>query len=254
MGTHLKKFATHAEYEAFVNSGITYWPNVSVCEDRTEAHYNNNGTIVNPSGDTPTPSGDTHPFVEIAGIKWATMNVGATAETDFGLYFAWAETDGYTIDDVDQHERDFDNTEYKYFEYPDVTKYNGNDEKMRLESGDDAVIAAWGNDWRTPTYEELQSLLNATTCVWTTDYKSTGVKGVIVTDKTDNTKQLFFPAAGILYNVYYTGSVGKYAAVWSSDRSDYQENAHYLHLGDDKTEVETEKRWFGMPLRGVKIN
>ena len=31
-----------------------------------------------------------------SGTLWATMNVGASSETDYGLYFAWGETQGYT--------------------------------------------------------------------------------------------------------------------------------------------------------------
>ena len=55
MGTHTKVFNTHSEYQAFISSGITYLPNVSVCEDNYDLHVNDNGTIVNPSGETPTP-------------------------------------------------------------------------------------------------------------------------------------------------------------------------------------------------------
>ena len=34
------------------------------------------------------------------GTKWANMNVGAEKPEDFGLYFAWGETDGYEYDTV----------------------------------------------------------------------------------------------------------------------------------------------------------
>jgi hypothetical protein len=30
-----------------------------------------------------------------SGTLWAKMNVGASTETDTGLYFAWGETQGY---------------------------------------------------------------------------------------------------------------------------------------------------------------
>lgn len=35
-----------------------------------------------------------------SGTLWAKWNVGATSETDTGLYFAWGETQGYTADQV----------------------------------------------------------------------------------------------------------------------------------------------------------
>ena len=33
-------------------------------------------------------------------VKWASMNVGAEKESDYGLYFAWGETTGYTGSDT----------------------------------------------------------------------------------------------------------------------------------------------------------
>jgi hypothetical protein len=38
------------------------------------------------------PESNGHDYVEIGGIKWATMNVGATKVTDVGLYFQWGDT------------------------------------------------------------------------------------------------------------------------------------------------------------------
>ena len=49
---HTKKFATHADYEEFIHGGGTmYMPNVSVCEDTHEVHFNSNGTIDRPEYD-----------------------------------------------------------------------------------------------------------------------------------------------------------------------------------------------------------
>lgn len=31
-----------------------------------------------------------------SGLKWANMNIGAEKETDYGLYFQWGNTVGYT--------------------------------------------------------------------------------------------------------------------------------------------------------------
>ena len=46
-----------------------------------------------------TPMLSLYEFVDLglpSGLKWATTNVGASAPEDFGLYFAWGETEGYT--------------------------------------------------------------------------------------------------------------------------------------------------------------
>lgn len=39
-----------------------------------------------------------HAFVDLdlpSGTLWATMNIGASSETDAGLFFQWGDTQGY---------------------------------------------------------------------------------------------------------------------------------------------------------------
>ena len=46
-----------------------------------------------------TPIQSLYEFVDLglpSGLKWASCNVGAEKPEDFGLYFAWGETEGYT--------------------------------------------------------------------------------------------------------------------------------------------------------------
>lgn len=131
---YLRKFDNHAAYEA-AQSGLIL-PNVSLCVQENEVHYN-------PS--SPVPS---HDYVEIGGIKWATMNVGATGVTDYGLFFQWADTQGYTAAQVGSGEgkKAFTWNDYKYTNDGGSTmsKYNSTDGKAVLEASDDAVNAAWG--------------------------------------------------------------------------------------------------------------
>ena len=50
-----------------------------------------------------TDSGPEHEYVDLGfpnGTLWATMNVGANSETDYGLYFQWGDTQGYTAEQV----------------------------------------------------------------------------------------------------------------------------------------------------------
>ena len=55
-----------------------------------------------------------HEYIEIGGIKWATMNVGADKPTDSGLYFAWGEIVGYTAEQINKEEKTFGWADYKY--------------------------------------------------------------------------------------------------------------------------------------------
>ena len=91
MAIYLKKFSTHAEYDAYINGSGAILPNVSICTTEGDVHYN-------PS--SPTPPTPSHDYVEIGGLKWATMNVGANNITDAGLYFQWGDTQGYTAAQV----------------------------------------------------------------------------------------------------------------------------------------------------------
>ena len=45
-------------------------------------------------------------------VKWATCNVGASSPEEYGLYFAWGETTGYTGEQVTSGVRRFIDNEY----------------------------------------------------------------------------------------------------------------------------------------------
>jgi hypothetical protein len=164
-----------------------------------------------------------HDYVEIGGLKWATMNVGATGVTDTGLYFQWGDISGYTASQVGSGEgqKYFDWADYKYGNGTSspgatgMTKYNATDSLTVLEASDDAAVANWGGSWRMPTTAEFQALGAAVNTAWTNDYQSTGIKGIICTAKDGSGAQLFFPAAGLCDSgsVQRVGGNGCY---WSS--------------------------------------
>lgn len=241
MSKYLKKFDTAAQYTAAQSSLIL--PNVSLVTENNTVHYN---------PFTPTPQ---HDYVEIGGVKWATMNVGANSITDTGLYFQWGDTQGYTAAQVGSGEgqKYFSENDCIYYNDGSYTKYNSTDSKITLEAGDDAVKAAWGGNWRMPTVSEYIALGAATTSAWTSSYEGSGVSGLVLTDKTDSSKVLFFPAAGSAYygSVDYVGSYGYY---WSSSlNADCGDSyAYYLLFGDGSVHWGYGgSRYYGCPVRGV---
>jgi hypothetical protein len=208
----------------------------------------NNTVHYNPST-PPTPS---HDFVEIGGIKWATMNVGANSVTDTGLYFQWGDTQGYTAAQVGEGEgqKYFGEDDCIYYNDGSYTKYNEGDSLITLESTDDAVKAAWGGNWRMPTVSEFIALGEAVNTAWT---QVNGVSGLMCTDKTDETKTLFFPACGYAYygSVDY---VGDYGFCWSSSLyADYGDSGafslYFYYGGVDWGS--NGNRCSGYPVRGV---
>ena len=172
---------------------------------------------------------NSHEYVEIGGVKWATKNVGAEKETDFGLYFQHGEIQGY----------------------PHPTNLCKFDKTPKAFC--DSVKANWGDNWRMPTKEEFNALLRNTTNEWVTDYQGSSVNGRLFTDKTDNSKKLFFPAYGCCSNegVYGVGKLGFY---WSSSLDDYSVNyAWHLYFSNDVMDVGIYYgcRYYGHGIRGV---
>lgn len=199
-------------------------PNVSLCKQENEVHYN---PYVDPYKG--------HEYVEIGGLKWATMNIGASQPSDYGLYFAWGDTQGYTAEQVGSGEgqKYFGWADYKYGNGTSspgatgMTKYNATDGLTTLEAVDDAAVANWGGSWRMPTTADFQALGAAVNTAWT---QVNNVYGILCTDKTDSSKTLFFPAAGNCDDgsVEDVGDGGYYWSISLSTNN--RQNAYYLYF------------------------
>ena len=196
-----------------------------------------------------------HDYVEIAGIKWATMNVGAKSITDYGLYFAWGDTQGYTAEQVTgaTKEKEFNWGNYKFTTDGGntFTKYNSTDGKTVLDLDDDAVNAAWGGFWRMPTMEEFKALCDAVTNGTVVKQLTTkdGIYGLLLTE---GDKELFFPACGNADNGSMF-SVGRYGYYWSSLLvSSSVNNAYYLNFYNGYVNWQSnDDRYYGFAVRGV---
>lgn len=154
----IKLFTDDSEYSAFTASTTddTWLPNVSHCINENHVHYN------------PVDPYNGKAYVDLgltSGTKWAKMNVGASSETDAGLYFAWGETQGYTASQVGTGEgqKAFTWNDYKYgTSSSNLTKYNASDNKTHLELTDDAAAAKMGGDWHMPNRAQCIELFKET--------------------------------------------------------------------------------------------
>jgi uncharacterized protein (TIGR02145 family) len=247
MGKFISNFDTTAELAAFSATTEFGRPHVSLTKDNSEIHF----------FEDPYKG---HQYVEIGGLKWATMNVGANSVTDYGLYFQWGDISGYTADQVGggSGQKYFGWADYKYGNGTSspgntgMTKYNSSDGLTTLETSDDAAQANWGGSWRMPTTAEYEALGTATTSAWTADYQGSGVSGLVLTDKTDSSKVLFFPAAGGCRNGSVR-NVGSYGSYWSSSvRSSHVQSAYYLYFdSSDVSWQDNLSRYNGIAVRGV---
>ena len=188
-----------------------------------------------------------HEYVDLglpSGTLWATCNVGAEKPEDYGLYFAWGETKGYTGDTSDGRLFNWDN--YKWGKKDALTKYTGSDGKAELYDADDAATANWGGKWRMPTLNEIYELLDNTTHKWVTQ---NGVNGRLFTAANGNS--IFLPASGYRSGRYLVevGSVGYY---WSSllyeSRPAY---AFFLYFLSDNADRDYGNRCYGKSVRPV---
>ena len=193
-----------------------------------------------------------HEYVDLglpSGTLWATCNVGANTQEDFGDYFAWGETLPKDI---------YDWKSYKYgnYERKELTKYctdscyglNGFvDNKTLLEPIDDAATANWGADWRMPTKEEWEELYQKTTCTWTTQ---NGVEGRLLTGRNGNS--IFLPTTGFfLDGELICLGLGIY---WSSSlHKGFPERGWSFHYDLDECHVcGTYERSRGQVVRAVR--
>lgn len=148
-----------------------------------------------------------------SGTLWATANIGADKPSDVGLYFAWGNKKGYTAEQIEKDELTFNWYDYKFSINGSNTTFNKYaDCGGKLQLRDDAAHINMGGDWRIPTPEQIQELIDNTTSKWT---KLNGVKGRLFISKVDDTKSIFIPATGYAYNGAV--QVAKYfGGIWSS--------------------------------------
>ena len=155
-----------------------------------------------------------------SGTKWATMNVGASKPSDFGLYFQWGSNSNFS-------------------------KYNTAGDTLDLE--DDAANIHMGGDWHMPNPEQIQELIENTTSTWTTQ---DGVNGRLFTSK-KNGKSIFIPAAGYAWDGSL-GVRGDFGGVWSSVLSARDVGyGQYLFFGSGNVGLDNDTRYLGFSVRGV---
>ena len=198
---------------------------------------------------------------------WAKYNVGAkpgsTTESWYGDYFMWGDPEP-----ADNKICDWNNYKYTNGSPGHLIKYCTNiaywdgkgkpDNKLTLDEEDDMANANMGGDWKMPTKEQLQELIDNTTSEWVKNYKGiSGLNGILFTSKTnDNT--LFIPAAGLRNNSTILRA-GQNVKIWSSTlrSSTYasysDSSAYYLDSSSNDTDFYSNYRCLGFSVRGVMI-
>lgn len=138
-----------------------------------------------------------HKYVDLglpSGLKWATCNIGANKPEEYGDYFAWGEI----------------STKTKYGYGSNYTKNNMKDISGCVQY--DAATANWGGNWRMPTKDEFQELID--NCIWKWREQN-GINGYEIIGL--NCNSIFLPSAGKWYGNEYGFTMEGYDGYyWSS--------------------------------------
>ena len=219
-----------------------------------------------------------HAYVDMGnGLKWATMNIGATSEEEYGDYFAWGETEtkesytmaNYVLASIPESETNPKLNGWKFINkytfadgmtegiwYNASGEFIGDNKSIFADYNyvDDAAREHWGSTWRIPTAEEWQWLLDNCYDDHVANYKNTGINGLFLISHI-NGNELFLPEAGYRYEttLYPNTDHGRY---WSSTRSSHESDyaVSLLFGNDDPDSAKLDDdidRLFGYPIRAV---
>ena len=206
------------------------------------------------------------------GPYWAECNVGAEKPEDYGYYFWWGDTVGYTrsggtwdssssyysgVTWVSSTGQQMGSSPFSSSSCPTYGKDNATllsagyiDSTGNLVAAHDAATAHLGAPWRMPTDAEFAALIS--NCDWTWTAKN-GVNGYEVRGRGDYAdRSIFLPAAGHGYNSYLS-SPGSYGHFWSS--TPYSTNPDYAwNLRFKAGDILQYKyyRHYGRPVRPVR--
>ena len=253
--------------ENATEKGVVYTSNVSgsklyidtngmltglqACEATVTVRCKDNASIYDTCKVTVTGGGSSGGSEEVvdlglpSGLKWRSMNVGASKPEEYGNYYAWAETSpksNYASSNYKYPSTNYGDGIIVYAKY-DTTPVQG-DGKTVLEAEDDAATANLGNGWRMPTFKEFKELRENCTWTWKTQ---NGVNGMLVTGP--NGKSIFLPAGGWYDKTTLSGKT-TYGSYWTATGDGGTANAvDFVNNDKDKALV---PRCEGRSVRPVK--
>ena len=201
---------------------------------------------------TPDSPDNNYAWVDLglpSGLLWATNNVGAVSETDYGDYFSWGNitghksTNGSTFDDS----YDFGSANSGPYASTPGAALSGD---IPANATYDAAQANMGGDWRMPTKNEFQELYDNTDSEKTT---INGVSGWKLMKKSDHSVYVFFPAAGEGSGTSVNGR-GSYGSYWSSSFSSADRGYYSGFFGGIVYPQSLYYRYNGYSVRAVLDN
>lgn len=177
-------------------------------------------------------------------VRWATCNIGANQANEKGWFVRWGET-SEMVDTIPY--KWYDLTTDKYTKYNLYERMGTVDMKYRLDAADDVANSGAGPQWRIPSIEEFQELIDS--CNWAL-VDSGRVKGYLVTSK-KNGNNIFLPTAGFSMNgnIYYPEHIGAYLS--NTLRIVSNSECRLLFFNLDTVYLQAFSRQIGLSVRPV---
>ena len=192
-----------------------------------------------------------------SGLKWAKMNIGATKETDYGKYFQWGDTVGYTDVSHSTWSTCPGNGGNSAYNADSIAAWDAENLKSVtgmaystkiLKPEVDAATVNMGDNWRIPTLEDYGELYDYTNHE---TVEIDGVAGEKFTSKIDSSKYIFIPLAGGAMEGSFMVQ-GTHGYVWSSSAGPrFPDCAYYLNVKSSASAENAEFRSVALPIRGV---
>lgn len=198
----MKKYIVTLVLTAFQVAVVAQTVNVHFKNGQTIEYSSDNIDYVDFSPKASEPTLTPGQVVDLGlSVYWASCNLGAESPEEFGNYYAWGET---------SPKSKYSKENYSFYNSSTDNYIDIGDNISGTEY--DAATVNIGSDWRMPTKEQLQELLDNCTWEWT---QVKEVNGYRITGK--NGKSIFIPSTG--YKLAYTSEVGKKTSfiIWSAN-------------------------------------
>ena len=212
-----------------------------------------------------------HEYVDLGlSVMWATCNVGTSSPLMTGDYYAWGEKETHYVGDFQsggvewkEGKTGYNWTSYYYriaeseWNTVTVSKYNsdasrGNvDNKTTLDMGDDVAYVKWGGDWRMPSYEEFEELINS--CTWIRSNHN-GIDGYTVRSNL-NGDSIFFPYSGeFIWDINVPNNATEVMCWTRTVGKAGTGHAYYMTTDNGKASMAYNQRCFGLTVRPVFVS
>ena len=201
----------------------------------------------------PTGMAEGHGWVDLglpSGLKWATCNIGAFVPTELGDEFAWGETEikaEYSQESYKFRLEGDANEPIKFNKYNTDNSRGIVDNRKQLDECDDIAHIKWGSNWKIPTAEDINELLDNCTMEWGS---LNGIKGCKVTSKI-NGNSIFLPEIPNFISEYWSSSLSSMSSISAYVLRIYYNSNHEIDNREGNHKLYNSYRWQKRPIRAV---